>query len=176
MLILHFFSSNLNCGIRCDHVNTNDVLVLIILRSIWNHLEIEITDNWSPADQVTLRQRSGHSGVCVLLRVGKDGKWGHDHACPLPTGHCAVGPCGKRACATTLLPVQANMVSQDQVRLPNSVLFLYCKNDDQSFIIYVICLILCSWGRGDRSCTVFVTLNSAGSQPLHCHVEVKYSK
>lgn len=136
--------------------------------------------NWSPSDQVTLRQRSGHSGVCVLLRVGKDGKCGHDHACPLPMGHCAVGPCEKHACATTLLPVQANMVSQDQVCLPNSVLFLYCKSDDQCFIICVICLILSSWGRGDRSCPVIDIsspksewlLNSPGCLPPHCHVEV----
>lgn len=41
MLILHLFLSNLNCGVRCDHVKTNDVLFLIILRSIWNHLKLK---------------------------------------------------------------------------------------------------------------------------------------
>lgn len=72
------------------------------------------------APQVTLRRRSGHSGVCVLSHVGKAGKWGRGHVFPLPTGHFAAEPCGKLACATTPLPVRGSRGAQVQVRLPQS--------------------------------------------------------
>lgn len=73
-------------------------------------------NNWC-VHQVTLQPRSGPSGASVPSPVAKAGKWGRDLASPHPTGRCAAALCGKRACATTQLPVRGNMGSQAQVCL-----------------------------------------------------------
>lgn len=79
-----------------------------------------LRSNLCQSFQVTLRQRSGPNGVCVLSHVDKAGKWGHDHVFLPPMGHCAAVPCGKHACATAPLPVQGKMASQAQVCSLNS--------------------------------------------------------
>lgn len=84
-------------------------------------LEIKMADDSSsflplpPSTQATLRPRSGRSGVCAPSRVAKVGKWGRARASPLLMGPCAAVPCGKRACATTPLPVPVNLELWAQV-------------------------------------------------------------
>lgn len=73
--------------------------------------------------QATQRPRSGRSGACVPSRVAKVGKWGHARVSPLLMGRCAAVPCGKRACATTPLPVPVNLESWAQVCVN---LFFFC--------------------------------------------------
>lgn len=83
-------------------------------------------NTWS-AHQVTPQPRSGRSGACVPSHADKAGRCGRGLAFPPPMGRCAAARCGRRACATTRLPVQGNTGSRVQVRLlpPSTVCFRF---------------------------------------------------
>lgn len=112
------------------------------------------------AHQVTRQPRSGRSGACAPSRADKAGRCGRGPAFPPPTGRCAAVRCGRRACATTRLPVRGNTGSRVQVRRPLQsgetcvLAAFFCSSPGVLLLAWCVSKTITAegvfWGTGER--------------------------